>query len=69
MGAVSAETAKSGLEAYVLLALTQFINMPEEEARGLCTGFYNNTVSGKEHCYNYHWNIVGRKPDAPKAST
>ncbi|TGZ78007.1 S-adenosyl-L-methionine-dependent methyltransferase [Ascodesmis nigricans] len=63
LGSVCAEVMKTGLEAHGLFAMTRLLNMPEDEARKMCTDFYNNILAGKEHCYHYLWHVVGRKPD------
>ncbi|TGZ83490.1 S-adenosyl-L-methionine-dependent methyltransferase [Ascodesmis nigricans] len=63
MGAVCAEILKTGFEAYGLMAMTRLLNIPEDEARGICNGCYKEIMAGKQHGYHYQWYVIGRKPE------
>ncbi|TGZ78003.1 methyltransferase domain-containing protein [Ascodesmis nigricans] len=67
LGAVCAEASRSGFEAHAMLPMTRLLGMSEEDARQLCIGAFENLMLGKEHCYQYHWQIVGRKPESQGA--
>lgn len=44
---------KTGFEAYGLMAMTRLLNIPEDEARGICNGCYKEIMAGKQHGYHY----------------
>ncbi|TGZ76986.1 S-adenosyl-L-methionine-dependent methyltransferase [Ascodesmis nigricans] len=67
MGAVCAEIFRTGLEAYGLMAMTRLQNIPEEEAKSICTEFYKTMLAGKQHGYHLQWYIVARKPETTEA--
>lgn len=59
IGAIVADSLKTGAEAYGLNLMTQVVGLSVEEANGLIKEAVESSLTAKTHAYYLQWAIPG----------